>query len=109
MAYTFAKFLIQRGCTAGMADKLLKALEAGASVSTATCGPCLGGYYGILAPGERCLSTSNRNFVGRMGHPQSELVLSGPLVAAASAVTGRVTDPRELFGETDLPGGGEKA
>lgn len=84
-------------------------LEAGASVSTATCGPCLGGYYGILAPGERCLSTSNRNFVGRMGHPQSELVLSGPLVAAASAVTGRVTDPRELLGETDLPGGGEKA
>jgi len=82
-------------------------IEAGASVSTATCGPCLGGHYGILAPGERCLSTSNRNFVGRMGHAGSEVLLAGPLVAAASAVTGRVTDPRELFGVDAFPKGGE--
>ena len=82
-------------------------LEAGAAISTASCGPCLGGHYGILAPGERCLSTSNRNFVGRMGHSASELVLSSPLVAAASAVTGRVTDPREIMAGCELPGGGE--
>lgn len=80
-------------------------LEAGAAVSTATCGPCLGGHYGILAPGERCLSTSNRNFVGRMGHPESEVLLCGPLVAAASAITGRVTDPREVLGLEELPKG----
>lgn len=80
-------------------------LEAGAAVSTATCGPCLGGHYGILAPGERCLSTSNRNFVGRMGHAGSEVLLCGPLVAAASAVTGRVTDPREILSLEDLPKG----
>lgn len=71
-------------------------IDAGASVCTPTCGPCLGGYMGILAPGERCVSTSNRNFVGRMGHVDSELILASPLVAAASAVTGRVTDPREV-------------
>jgi 3-isopropylmalate/(R)-2-methylmalate dehydratase large subunit len=71
-------------------------IEAGAAVSTPTCGPCLGGHMGILAAGERCLATSNRNFVGRMGHPQSEVYLAGPLVAAATAVTGRITDPREL-------------
>jgi len=82
-------------------------LEAGAAISTATCGPCLGGHYGILAPGERCLSTSNRNFVGRMGHTESEVVLSSPLVAAASAVTGRVTDPREIMAGNELPAGGE--
>jgi 3-isopropylmalate/(R)-2-methylmalate dehydratase large subunit len=72
-------------------------ISAGASVCTPTCGPCLGGHMGVLAEGERCVSTSNRNFVGRMGHPGSEVVLSGPLVAAASAVTGRITDPSEVL------------
>lgn len=71
-------------------------IEAGAVVSTPTCGPCLGGYMGILADGERCISTTNRNFVGRMGHVDSEVYLAGPAVAAASAVTGRISSPCEL-------------
>lgn len=70
-------------------------IDAGASVSTPSCGPCLGGHLGILAAGERCVSTSNRNFVGRMGSPRSEVVLAGPLVAAASAVAGSICDPKE--------------
>ncbi len=71
-------------------------IKAGAVVSTPTCGPCLGGYMGVLAAGERCLSTTNRNFVGRMGHPSSEVYLANPAVAAATAIMGRIADPQEL-------------
>lgn len=80
-----------------MEEGLLKTfIEAGAVVSTPTCGPCLGGYMGILAKGERCVSTTNRNFVGRMGHVESEIYLASPAVAAASAVTGKISSPIEL-------------
>lgn len=71
-------------------------VEAEAVVSTPTCGPCLGGHMGILAEGERALATTNRNFVGRMGHPKSEVYLCGPAVAAASAITGKITHPDEI-------------
>lgn len=71
-------------------------IDAGCIVSTPTCGPCLGGYMGILADGERCVSTTNRNFVGRMGHTGSEVYLASPAVAAASAVAGKIADPRSL-------------
>lgn len=71
-------------------------IEAGAAVSTPTCGPCLGGHMGILAKGEKALSTTNRNFVGRMGHPESEVYLCNPAVAAASAVRGEIVHPREV-------------
>jgi len=72
-------------------------IKAGAVVSTPTCGPCLGGYMGVLAAGERCVSTTNRNFVGRMGSPQSEVYLANPAVAAASAVLGRIASPEEII------------
>ena len=71
-------------------------IKAGAAVSTPTCGPCLGGHMGILAAGERAVATTNRNFVGRMGHPESEVYLASPAVAAASAVTGKISGPEEL-------------
>jgi len=71
-------------------------LEAGAAVSTPTCGPCLGGHMGILASGERAIATTNRNFVGRMGHPKSEVYLASPAVAAASAVCGRICGPEDV-------------
>lgn len=77
-----------------MEEGLLKIfIEAGAIVSTPTCGPCLGGHMGILAEGERCVSTTNRNFVGRMGHVKSEIYLASPAVAAASAITGKISAP----------------
>lgn len=71
-------------------------IKAGAVVSTPTCGPCLGGYMGILAAGERCISTTNRNFVGRMGHVDSEVYLASPAIAAASAITGKISGPSGL-------------
>ena len=71
-------------------------IQAGGAVSTPSCGPCFGGHLGLLAEGERCVSTTNRNFVGRMGHPASDVYLAGPAVAAASALKGRITDPREV-------------
>jgi len=72
-------------------------IRAGAVVCTPTCGPCLGGHMGVLAAGERCISTTNRNFVGRMGSPDSEVYLSNPAVAAASAVVGRIASPEEVI------------
>jgi 3-isopropylmalate/(R)-2-methylmalate dehydratase large subunit len=77
----------------GLAEIFIK---AGGVFSTPTCGPCLGGHMGILTEGERCLATTNRNFIGRMGHPKSEVYLSSPAVAAASAITGRITHPAEV-------------
>ena len=81
-----------------MEEGLLKIfIEAGGVVSTPTCGPCLGGYMGVLAKGERCVSTTNRNFVGRMGHVESEVYLASPAVAAASAITGKISGPMEVM------------
>jgi 3-isopropylmalate/(R)-2-methylmalate dehydratase large subunit len=88
-----------------MADGTLQTLiEAGAAVSTPTCGPCLGGHMGVLAAGERCVSTTNRNFVGRMGDVTSEVYLAGPYVAAASAVAGHIATPTDVLA-TRLNGG----
>jgi len=89
----------QRIYLEAMEEGLLRIfIEAGAVVSTPTCGPCLGGYMGILAAGEKAVATTNRNFVGRMGHVDSEVYLASPATAAASAVTGRISDPREVMG-----------
>ena len=74
-------------------------VKAGAAVSTPTCGPCLGGHMGVLADGERCVSTTNRNFVGRMGSPKSEVYLANPAVAAASAIAGRIAGPDDVLGQ----------
>ena len=88
-----------------MEEGLLKIfIEAGAIVSTPTCGPCLGGYMGVLAEGERCVSTTNRNFVGRMGHVDSEVYLASPAVAAASAITGKISG----YGGSNVEDAGEK-
>ncbi|MBN1642146.1 MAG: 3-isopropylmalate dehydratase large subunit [Anaerolineae bacterium] len=84
-----------RAVREGLAEAFV---EAGAVFSTPTCGPCLGGYMGVLAAGERCVSTTNRNFVGRMGHVESEVYLANPAVAAASAVAGRIARPEEVMG-----------
>lgn len=73
-------------------------IEAGAVVSTPTCGPCLGGHMGILAEGERCIATTNRNFIGRMGHAKSEIYLASPAVAAASAIAGKIYNPEKIVG-----------
>ena len=87
----------QRVWLQAMEEGLLKTFaEAGCVVSTPTCGPCLGGYMGILAKGERCVATTNRNFVGRMGHVESEVYLASPAVAAASALAGRIAMPEEM-------------
>jgi len=81
-----------------MAEGIIRTLiEAGAAVSTPTCGPCLGGHMGVLAKGERAVATTNRNFVGRMGHPESEVYLSNPAVAAASAIMGKIAGPEEVM------------
>jgi len=72
-------------------------IDAGCVVSTPTCGPCLGGHMGVLAEGERCVATTNRNFVGRMGHVKSEVYLAGPAVAAATALTGKISGPKEVL------------
>ena len=72
-------------------------MDAGCVVSAPTCGPCLGGHMGILAKGERAVATTNRNFVGRMGHVESEVYLASPYVAAASAITGKISHPREVM------------
>jgi 3-isopropylmalate/(R)-2-methylmalate dehydratase large subunit len=72
-------------------------IRAGAVVSPSTCGPCLGGHMGVLADGERCISTTNRNFVGRMGSPKSEVYLANPAVTAASAIVGRIAGPEEVM------------
>jgi 3-isopropylmalate/(R)-2-methylmalate dehydratase large subunit len=87
--------IYKRAVREGLAEAFV---DAGAVFSTPTCGPCLGGYMGVLAAGERCVSTTNRNFVGRMGHRESEVYLANPAVAAASAVLGRIAGPEEVVG-----------
>lgn len=100
-AYSGLRLIILPGTQAIYLEALRRGyietfIEAGAAVSTPTCGPCLGGHMGILAKGEKALATTNRNFVGRMGHPESEVYLSNPAVAAASAIKGKITPPWEV-------------
>jgi len=78
-------------------------IDAGCVVSTPTCGPCVGGHMGVLADGERCISTTNRNFKGRMGHIKSEVYLAGPYVAAASAIAGHICGPEQLYADAKVP------
>ena len=78
-------------------------LEADAAFSVATCGPCLGGHMGVLGPGEVCISSSNRNFPGRMGHRDSQVYLANPAVVTASAIAGCITDPDDILGRTKSP------
>jgi 3-isopropylmalate/(R)-2-methylmalate dehydratase large subunit len=85
----------RRAVAGGLVDIFV---SAGAAVSTPTCGPCCGGHMGVLAEGEKAVSTTNRNFKGRMGHLNSEVYLAGPAVAAASAILGRIGSPEELEG-----------
>ena len=94
-----SKSVYQQAMKEGLIDIFM---EAGCAVSTSTCGPCLGGHMGVLAEGERCISTSNRNFPGRMGHPKSESYLANPAVVAASAVLGRIAHPEEVVKAGDL-------
>lgn len=82
-----------RALRAGLIEKFM---EAGAIVESPCCGPCMGGSFGLIGPGEVSLSTSNRNFVGRQGSPKGEVYLCSPAVAGASAITGEITDPREI-------------
>jgi 3-isopropylmalate/(R)-2-methylmalate dehydratase large subunit len=88
----------QRVYLEALREGLIEAfVEAGAAVSTPTCGPCLGGHMGVLAAGERAVSTTNRNFRGRMGHPESEVYLAGPAVAASSAIAGHISTPQAVL------------
>ena len=97
VSFSMCKSVTSMAVGLAMEEGLLKTfIEAGAVVSTPTCGPCLGGYMGVLAEGERCVSTTNRNFVGRMGHVKSEVYLASPAVAAASAVAGQIACPEQL-------------
>ncbi|MHB8793642.1 MAG: 3-isopropylmalate dehydratase large subunit [Thermoleophilia bacterium] len=94
LVFPGSQLVYQQAMKEGLIDTFI---EAEVAVSTPTCGPCLGGHMGILAAGERCVSTTNRNFVGRMGHTKSEVYLAGPYVAAATAIAGKVAVPEEVL------------